>query len=443
MKGFFTMASVALAALITGAAAAPTTSGVTIVQPGGIADLIITDKNTLNGTSDHIVNPVGKGGKVSTQAAYSTLQVKLVNNFGGGQLKAYITGKDTSGNVVMVSPNGQFFYPNPNGATTPVEVTGNFAIPMNPQGQTTTFTIPNFIQSSRIYIAAGNLKFYTMVSGGRIALVEPAFVNPKDPSAGVKYGFVEFNFMDGSIYANLSFVDFVGMVLGMSLNLADGSFQNVQGLKNGAVQGVCNDMRAQSSRDGKAEWGRMCLADGSGNVLRTLSPNMYLSIPENANELANYYTDYVNQVWNKYSSQDLVMNVQGTQRACRVSGNVLNCAGDNRSYQKPTHKDIFGCNSGPFLIVDSDNSVHRAIVPVLCAAFHRSVLLLNGGNVQPSGSNYYSVNPTSHYSRIVHSYESDGKGYSFAYDDVNPTGANEAGVVAGYGPTLLTISVGT
>ena len=51
--------------------------------------------------------------------------------------------------------------------------------------------------------------------------------------------------------------------------------------------------------------------------------------------------------------------------------------------------------------------------------------------------------PSNWYSKFVHAEESDGKGYAFPYDDVNPSvGIDQAGVVADASPTLLTITVG-
>jgi hypothetical protein len=126
--------------------------------------------------------------------------------------------------------------------------------------------------------------------------------------------------------------------------------------------------------------------------------------------------------------------------------NLLTCAGDNRSYAKPTTGDIFGCNSGPFATKSTDNSVHLAVIPRLCAAFNRGTLLLPGGNVQPSlaSTSYYpnGTAPSNHYSQIVHKYEKDGLGYAFSYDDVNPANENQAGVVSGPKPKVLQITVG-
>ncbi|CAJ2508656.1 Uu.00g136820.m01.CDS01 [Anthostomella pinea] len=64
---------------------------------------------------------------------------------------------------------------------------------------------------------------------------------------------------------------------------------------------------------------------------------------------------------------------------CRVTDNILYCDGDNRGYARPTEADNWGCNTGPFAILEEDNAVH-----------------------QPSANRrlYYTENPTNHYSRM-------------------------------------------
>jgi hypothetical protein len=82
----------------------------------------------------------------------------------------------------------------------------------------------------------------------------------------------------------------------------------------------------------------------------------------------------------------------------------------------------------------------------LCAAFNRGTLLLAGGDVQPSlgADSHYTTAPSNYYSAIVHKYELDGKGYAFAYDDVNPSGDDEnaSGTVSSANPSILSVTVG-
>ena len=51
--------------------------------------------------------------------------------------------------------------------------------------------------------------------------------------------------------------------------------------------------------------------------------------------------------------------------------------------------------------------------------------------------------PTNHYSRIVHECNLDGKGYAFAYDDVQPDGgADQSGKVNAGDPRVFVVAVG-
>ncbi|CAJ2509535.1 Uu.00g145610.m01.CDS01 [Anthostomella pinea] len=431
MRGLFTLAMATVVSLITPSLAAPI-----VVNPGGTGSLQISELNTVNGTSFPI----------NAVKADNPLRISVVNNFGGTSMHAWVTGQDTNGVVVMLSTDGTWYYPNPLGSTTPIIINATVAHPLGGLGETTEFTLPDFLISGRIWIADGELTFFTVSSAdGNPQLVEPSAANPRDPSANINWGFVELtNTSEGGIYANISFVDFVGLVMGMTLTLNSGEVQKVQGLGAGAIADICNGLKAQSAIDG-AEWGHMCVMSEDGTTpLRVMAPNLYLS--NNPTAMYDYYTDYTEQVWAKYTNEDLTIQTQvgAGNVTCRVSSTELTCDGDNRGYPKPTTADIWGCNSGPFAILEGDNDIHSAIVPRLCAAFTRTTLLVDGGDVQPSLSSdsYYQQSPTNHYSRLVHEYETDGRGYAFSYDDVNPSSENEAGVVAGANPQVLQLTVG-
>ncbi|KAM6478164.1 hypothetical protein HDV62DRAFT_371052 [Trichoderma sp. SZMC 28011] len=277
-------------------------------------------------------------------------------------------------------------------------------------------------------------------------LVQPSQFNLQDPSSGLLWGFVELTYTtDLAVFANISYVDFVGIILSMSLSTTDGSgTQTTKGLGSSALTQICQGLVQQASVDG-FPWSSMCIANSAGTLVRALSPGDYSVI--NAAAFQNYWSAYVDQVWSQYTNTPLTINTQTSAGSvnCQVSGSTLNCNGDNRGYAKPTAGDIWGCNSGPFAIQGGDNAVHAAVVPRLCAAFVRSTLLLAGGNVQPGlgQSSYYTVSPTNHYSRLVHQFEIDGRGYAFPYDDVNPDGnENASGTLASGAPNTLTVYVG-
>lgn len=135
-------------------------------------------------------------------------------------------------------------------------------------------------------------------------------------------------------------------------------------------------------------------------------------------------------------------------------------------FAKPTSRDIFGCASAaggadsPFANDGAKSVTEREIIPRLCAAFTRSTLLLEpeGGGSSSNGtgsgdhpmrvgkSGYYTDPITNHYARLVHDQLAGGKGYAFAFDDVNmdPFDADEnsAGVLQKANPVKLEIMVG-
>ncbi|VUC22482.1 unnamed protein product [Clonostachys rosea] len=414
--------------------------GFTAVNPGSFKDMIVTDRNTLNGTrsGDALVVPLAREKTVAP-----TLPLQFVNNFGSA-VNAYISGLDSKGAVVFVAADGSLIYPSSGGSKVPVKITQNIKIPVA-ASKTLSMTLPMSLTSGRIYYSVGELYFGIVSTGSGDGLVQPAPNNPSDPSAAINWGFVELTLTSaGVLYANISYVDFLGLPLGMKLAVNGGTTQTAYGVAAGAVTSVCNDLATQKAKDGRP-WTALCQANSKGPV-RVLSPTLYTDL--DSSSFQTYWDSYISQVWSKYTSTNLVIDTQNSAGKvnCRVSGSTLTCAGDNRGYSKPTARDIWGCNSGPFGKQAGDNDVHLAVIPRLCAAFVRSTLLLSGGNVQPSLGqvNYYTANPTNHYSRVVHTKEVDGKGYAFAYDDVNPTGTeNASGTVSHGSPKTLTVYIGS
>jgi hypothetical protein len=368
--------------------------------------------------------------------------LSLYNNLANG-VYAYVIGKDVNNRVIILQPDGTFYYPDANGAAAPVKVTQDVKLPLGARESTFSINIPAYISSARIYFAVGELQFFVVSVQGETTLVEPSAINPDDPSANINWGFVEFTYIQSGVWANISCVDFVGLPLGINLTSITGTVQSSAGLAANPVASICDDLYAQAMKDGQP-WDKLCQRNNSGTAIRVLAPVNYINL--NPDAFDSYWTDYINQTWLTYTTTPLIIDTQQStgKVPCQVSGDVLTCAGDNRSYAKPTAIDIFGCNTGPFKILALDNDIHRAIVPRLCAAFNRSTFLINGGNVQPSlsSNSYYGTSPTNHYSRIVHNYESDGKGYAFSYDDVNPSGEDQSGTVSASDPLVLAIRVG-
>ncbi|WP_157875765.1 beta-1,3-glucanase family protein, partial [Streptacidiphilus griseoplanus] len=200
---------------------------------------------------------------------------------------------------------------------------------------------------------------------------------------------------------------------------------------------VAAALRAQSAADG-SDWSRLIVSSG-GSDLRVLSPN--LAIRGNSSLFAGYFDDYVNQVWNKYSTTDLRIDTQfswGTATG-RVSGGVLNFPGVG-SFTKPSTLAVFSCSDAPFT---TGNDEMGNLSARLAAALNRTTLLANPD--QPDAENpaaFYTQARTNHYARILHSTTPDGLGYAFPYDDVHPAGVDFEGKVQSGTPSRFTITVG-
>lgn len=408
-------------------------------------DFTVSNNNTINGTSLH-----GSPSGVAATSPAVSLPLSFANNLGGGAINAYLTGLDGDGAAFFLKADGTTYYPpNPQAGIPPSVITEDIAIPLGNQGATVTVNLPNFVSSGRIYFAFGQMTFATNNGPTGPAIVAPSFTNTEDPNANIDYGFVEFTWTpNGVIYSNLSYVDFVGLVIAQLVANIDGSTCQVKGLPSNAVSTICAALTAQGAVDGQ-KWSKSCQTATNGTPLRVLAPLHLIEIDSTA--LAGYYDPYVDAVWTKYTSEDLTVAAGslGSWTGRVDTGTDLLTFSDGNTFAKPTINDILGCNSGPFANLgggDATQNDRQAMVPRLCAAFVRSTYLLDGGNVQPDGtdvSQYYPSDvPTDWYSKIVHENEIDGKGYAFAYDDVSPAGATDVSGLCTGVPTSITFTVG-
>ncbi|KAL7805665.1 glycoside hydrolase family 64 protein [Trichoderma aethiopicum] len=414
--------------------------GFTVAQSGG-TEATVTKDNTLNGTYHSNFTRL-------QAERIEPLPLRIVNNFDAGPINAYIQGLDSKGAVVFITANGSLIYPSSHGSRLPLKIDHDIAIPLPRQGKSLNMKIPIPLSSGRVYFCQGNLSFFMLDTGFGDGLVQPSVTNMDDPSASLHWGFIELTYTAaGTVYANISYVDFVGLILSMILSTKDDPSkpQVTRGLRADAVQALCDGLWNQTNVDGHS-WLGLCVVDENARPIRVLSPNYYHRLHEAAFE--DYWNSYVERVWRHYSYKPLTINTQTPAGSvkCRVINNILRCQNDTRGYSRPLATDIWGCDSGPFGRVNGDNDIHIAVIPRLCAAFVRSTLLIQGGDVQPSlnSSHHYTVSPTHHYSRLVHELQVDGRGYAFSYDDVNPDGTEDAsGLVASGNPDTLTVYVGS
>ncbi len=363
-------------------------------------------------------------------AAPESLRFRLVNN-SGATAYAYITGQaDADGRVMFVRADGSVYHPTAGGPV-PEPLGEDPAIPVNGSAEV---MVPRMYGARVYFVTDDKLEFFTVqAADGGTALVHPNFVSDADPNFDKNWTFAEVTLNSVQLYANISYVDFVAAPVGLHLVHAGGT-QEVAGLPDGAI-----DRIASALRDQGGAW-PTCVQEVNGTVFRVLNPN------HRAGDFAGYMDEYVDQVWQKYASEPLIVDSQRGDIGIlegRVEGADLVFGAER--FGRPTTGDIWGCNSGPFANnPDTDSEERKAIVPRLAAAFNRTTLLIN--SEQPHGEDpatFYQHPVTNHYARVVHENLPDGKGYAFAYDDVssNPN-EDHSGKVNHGDPELLTVTLG-
>jgi hypothetical protein len=366
----------------------------------------------------------------------STLNIALQNQTTSNAVFAFITGLALQNNnaLFLLQSDGRTYYFPTQPPSIGSPLAQNCAIPLGGPGSTTTVTIPQ-IAGGRIWFSIGSPLTFRLNPGP--ALVEPSVTNPSDPNINTSWGFCELTFNSAQLYANISYVDFVGLPISLNLTNTSGATQQVAGLSQNGLNTICAGLISQTATDNQP-WSSLIVKDPSGQNLRVLSPNN--GIVMNRSMFSGYFEPFVDRAWTKFTGSPLTVDTQagfGTVSG-QVSNNLLTFNG--KEFTRPTTADIFSCSTGPFATGSDDE--RNVIIPRLAAAFNRSTLLVTNKFPAPL-SDYYTGPITNHYSRIVHAANLDGRGYAFPYDDVAPAGGpDQSGEVNDPSPRLLTVTVG-
>lgn len=399
--------------------------------------------STAAGAAGALTYPVwGSALSPGAKAAPATCELALQNKSLPGEVRAYVTGHEQgTDRWVLLKPDGGVYRPDsPSAPQTPLPV--DCAIPLGAAGSAPkVLTLPQMFGARVYFVRDDKLDFF--LNPGP-SLVEPAFATKEDANYGRTWSFCEFTFNSTQLYANISYVDLV-TALPIGLTLEGDAKHTVAPLPDGAVAKIASDLVAQEEKDGQP-WGDLVIRGDGGDVLRVISPqNLMAPYFDRPNEMPfrDVWNGYIDQVWEKYRSTDLKIDLQGGRGVFtgRVSGDTLTFNGGH-TFPKPTSKDIFTCNHGPFTNNPGDSDDKKGLLARLAAGFNRSIMLTHAE--QPNGAgagDYYKGDVTNHWARVVHA--NSPIGYAFPYDDVRPDGEPDVSGAAHDGnPRRFTVSVG-
>jgi hypothetical protein len=343
-------------------------------------------------------------------AVPDTVPLKITNNSGRGEpLYVYNLGTQLSSGRQGWADAGGTFHAWPAGGNPPTPAP-DASIPGPAAGQSTTIRVPKF--SGRIYFSYGRKLVFRLTTGG---LVQPAVQNPADPNRDILFNWSEYTLNDSGLWLNSTQVDMFSAPYAVGVQRSDGSVSSTGRLEPGGYNGFFNALRGQPGG-----WANLIQTRADGTVLRALSP---LYGVETGALSRSVMDDYVNRVWQKYTTTTLTVTPFADRPATkyhgRVSGGVLRFTDGSgavvTSFQKPDADSVFGCHR----LLDAPNDAVRGpISRTLCAGFNRSTLLVNPNQPDTTAAGFYQDPVTNHYAREIHARMADGKAYAFAFDDV-------------------------
>lgn len=216
----------------------------------------------------------------------ATLEISFANTTSSNTVYAYVTGLqiDNNNKWYLLRADGKTVYNPTSPSATGAALAADCAIPLGNVGSSRSITIPH-TAGGRIYLSI-NDKLSFFINPGP-ALVEPSVTNPSDPNINIHWGFCEFTWNSSQIYANISYVDFVSIPIGIQLNTNSGDTKTVTGMRSNGLQTVADGLTQQSQKDGHP-WSSLIVKNSAGTIIRILSPNNG-AVTNNGSFLKGYY----------------------------------------------------------------------------------------------------------------------------------------------------------
>lgn len=349
----------------------------------------------------------------SLQKKAGKMILQMNNKTGGkysdSQIYWTILGRDSSDSLCYLDTNGNMVRANTglnngtiNGRTYSKTVIHNMA-------EKNWVDLPA-MSSGRMYISYGEPVYINFVQGadGKVGYAGPDVNNTSDPNANTLFEYFEFTTeaVNGGItfHGNTTRVDFFSFPYMIRLMDEYGGFDRCVG-----DIGTRDEIFAAYKREVPAAF------QGLADSKRIMAPCKTLF--NTGRQYGNYFDDYINRFWSKYTNEDLVFSCEGGSFRGRVEGNRMRFTknGSGAFYvDKPTTQDVLE-GKGAFA---KGNDTEKVIQAQLCAAFNRGVAMTPANYNKPS--TYYKTDSVYNaYAGFFHNHSVSAKAYGFCYDDVN------------------------
>ncbi|KAF0250572.1 MAG: sugar hydrolase [bacterium] len=225
----------------------------------------------------------------------------------------------------------------------------------------------------------------------------------------------EVNATDMTLGGNVTQVDMFGLPFAFSLTGFDPNGQPVT-LVGGFSSGGLRHKIFNALKQAPAPWNNLVVSNAAtGEDYRAISPYHGMEF----DQLFPYdqLDNYINQVWEKYTTETLTATAENAIFTGQVSeGNLVFTSSTDRTITFPKPNSFMVYTSGPMPTVDSKKA--GVIQAALQAAFMRSTLLLSSSLPDCNVADFYQGEPVNLYAKTLHEFSMDGKAYGFGFDDV-------------------------
>ncbi len=291
-----------------------------------------------------------------------------------------------------------------------------------------TFTLP-YIAGCRVYISKGQqLYFYFFgANGAPSGYTAPNPQNSTDPNTGILYETIELTNNSGGFFGNTTRVDAFAYPMGLEL------YGNNYYKKTGELKTAADIVAAYKANVPTEFQGTV---NNSTGVITfpSKTPAFYDgSNGTTAGQYGNYFKSYIDAIWAKYKSEDLIFYAgnAGVFKGRVGTDDRLVVVGQSGAFtgrtgivsRRPTTQEAFE-GKGVLASGVSDVTVDLVVQAQLTAAINRHVVNTTTTNVGQQNwydaSKYYQTAPFNYYARFWHlpGISVDNLSYGFAYDDV-------------------------
>jgi len=280
-----------------------------------------------------------------------------------------------------------------------------------------------------------NSQLYLYFFGPTGGYGAPNLANPNDPNQGIRYEIVELTNGSNGMWSNTTRVDSYQYPMGLEVWGASSFYK-----KMGELMTHSQIISQWQSTSPAAFAG--CL-DASKQIIKFPSKTTAF---QTGGAQANYFATYINNIWSKYATGDLVFSAgtAGTWKG-RTSGNVFTFTRTSDGQvatisNKPTNTEVME-GSGTMA---SGGQWDLVVQAQICAAINRHAIDLNlaTGATQDfsTPSKFYLTDPYNWYCKFWHRSDIslNALTYSFCYDDV----FDQSSTINCPSPTSAKITIG-